>query len=123
MNYIEENNKINQKSRKHNILWFNPPYSESVKTNISNLFLPLINLFRQCINSEQYSTETLLKLAIHVWPTSNQKLVHIKKVLNKLINQNTRPKYLLVKWKLLSKNNPVYSNNNMGEKELPTQKL
>ena len=80
-------------------------------------------MFRQCINSEQYSTETLLKLAIHVWPTSNQKLVHIKKVLNKLINQNTRPKYLLVKWKLLSKNNPVYSNNNMGEKELPTQKL
>ena len=26
-----------------------------------------------------YSTETLLKLAIHVCPTSNQKLVHITK--------------------------------------------
>ena len=31
LNYTEEN-KANQKSRKHNILWFNPPYSKSVKT-------------------------------------------------------------------------------------------
>ena len=43
LNYTEENNKINKKSRKRNILCFNPPYSKSVKTNISKLFLRLIN--------------------------------------------------------------------------------
>ena len=36
LNYTEENNKANQKSRKHNKLWFNPPYSKSVKTWNSN---------------------------------------------------------------------------------------
>ena len=43
LNYTEENNKINKKSRKRNILWFNPPYSKSVKTNTGKLFLRLIN--------------------------------------------------------------------------------
>ena len=43
LNYTEENNKINQKSGRRNILWFNPPYSKSVKTNIGKRFLRLIN--------------------------------------------------------------------------------
>ena len=42
-NFTEENNEINQKSWKCNILWFNPPCSKSVKTNIGKLFLRLIN--------------------------------------------------------------------------------
>ena len=50
-----------------------------------------MNIFHQSINREKYSTETLLKLAIHIWTTSNQKLVHItKKILNKPVNRNTR---------------------------------
>ena len=39
LNYTEENNKINKKSWKRNIFWFNPPYRKSVKTNIGKLFL------------------------------------------------------------------------------------
>ena len=77
LNCTEENNEINQKSWMRNILWFNPPYSKSVKTNIGNVFLQRI--FRQRINTEKYSTETLLKLDFHVCPTSNQKLVYITK--------------------------------------------
>ena len=42
LNYTEENSKINKKSRKCNILWFNPPYSKSVKTNIRKRFLCVI---------------------------------------------------------------------------------
>ena len=38
LNYTEENNEINQKSRKGNTLYFNPLYSKSVKTNIGKLF-------------------------------------------------------------------------------------
>ena len=78
LNYTEENNGINPNSRKRNILWFNPLYSKSVKTNIGKLFLHLINKHvPPTTNTEKYSTETLLKSAIHVCPTS--KLVHITK--------------------------------------------
>ena len=35
-NNTEENKKVNQKPQKHNILWFNPPYSKSVKANVGN---------------------------------------------------------------------------------------
>ena len=37
-----ENNQ-NKKKRKCNIIWFNPPYSKSVKTNIGRIFIKLIS--------------------------------------------------------------------------------
>ena len=33
----------NRRSRKRNIIWFNPPYCKSVKTNVGRLFPKLIN--------------------------------------------------------------------------------
>ena len=33
----------NKKKRKRNIIWFNPPYSKSVKTNIGRIFIKLIS--------------------------------------------------------------------------------
>ena len=33
----------NRKNRKRNIIWFNPPYSKSLKTNISKYFFRLFN--------------------------------------------------------------------------------
>ena len=38
----KENNQ-NKKKRKPNIIWFNPPYSKSVKTNIGRIFIKLIS--------------------------------------------------------------------------------
>ena len=80
LNYTEENNEIKQKSRKRNILWFNPPYSISVKTNIGKLFrclknknFPPIHKYRKIFN------RNTVKKAIHACPASNQKLVHITK--------------------------------------------
>ena len=35
--------KIEQRNRKRNIVWFNPPYSQTVKTNIGKIFFHLIN--------------------------------------------------------------------------------
>ena len=43
LNCTEKNNKIDQKTQKCIILWFNPPYSRSVKTNIDKLYLCLIS--------------------------------------------------------------------------------
>ena len=38
----KENNQ-NKKKRKRNIIWFNLPYSKSVKTNIGRIFVKLIS--------------------------------------------------------------------------------
>ena len=38
----KENNQ-NKKKRKLNIIWFNPPYSKSVKTNAGGMFIKLIS--------------------------------------------------------------------------------
>ena len=38
---MKENRK--KRSRKKNITWFNPPYSQNVKTNVGGTFLKLIN--------------------------------------------------------------------------------
>ena len=38
----KENNQ-NKKKRKRNIIWFNPPYSKSVKINIGRIFIKLIS--------------------------------------------------------------------------------
>ena len=43
LNCTEKNNKIDQKTQKCIILWFNPPYSKSVETNIDKLYLCLIS--------------------------------------------------------------------------------
>ena len=44
MKYEKKNNdKKKKKKRNRNIIWFNPPYSQSVKTNIGAKFLNLID--------------------------------------------------------------------------------
>ena len=35
--------KLNKPPRKRNIIWFNPPYSKNVKTNVAQKFLRLID--------------------------------------------------------------------------------
>ena len=34
-------NNQNKKKRRHNIIWFNPPYSKSVKNNVGRIFIKL----------------------------------------------------------------------------------
>ena len=40
----ERQTKKNKKNRTRNIIWFNPPYSSNVKTNIGNRFLELVDV-------------------------------------------------------------------------------
>ena len=41
LHYVENNNNTNEnkRNRKRNIIWFNPPFSNSIKTNIGKNFL------------------------------------------------------------------------------------
>ena len=97
LNYTEENNEINQESRKRNILWFNPPCSKSVKTNVGKLFLRLIkNISYQRITTEKYRnnrTTTInrntIKISYSCMRNIKSKIsTHNKKILNKPVNQN-----------------------------------
>ena len=36
-------NDKNEKKRKHNVIWYNPPYSANVKTNIRKIFFKILN--------------------------------------------------------------------------------
>ena len=36
-------NKQNSKKRKRKIIWFNPPYSKNIKTNVGKIFKYLVN--------------------------------------------------------------------------------
>lgn len=42
-NPIEEQQNSNKRQRKRNIIWYNPPYSRNVTTNISRTFLNIIS--------------------------------------------------------------------------------
>ena len=41
MTYTKTTN-VNNRNRARNIIWFNPPYSQNVKTNIGKTFLKLV---------------------------------------------------------------------------------
>ena len=56
----EKQKPKNNKNRKRNIIWFNPPFSKNVTTNIGKQFLDLIkNTFHRKTGCTKYSTKTL----------------------------------------------------------------
>ena len=62
---IESNNSERNKTRKRKIIWFNPPYSMNVETNIDKTFLKLVkSIFHAVIVFIRYSTRTPLRLVI-----------------------------------------------------------
>ena len=86
LNYTEENSKINQKSRKRNILWFNPLYSKSVKTNICKIFfLRLINKhFLPMHKYQKIFNRNTIKISYSCMPNIKSKIsAHNTKTLNK----------------------------------------
>ena len=89
LNCTEKNNKIDQKTQKCIILWFNPPYSKSVKTNIDKLYLCLISKpFPPTHKYRKIFNGNTIKINYNACPTSNQKLV----ILNK-IKQTSKPEH------------------------------
>ena len=43
MNYEQHNINNTRRNRNRKVIWFNPPFSDSVKTNIGKIFLQLVN--------------------------------------------------------------------------------
>ena len=42
MSYNNGNSQNARRNRKRKVIWFNPPHSQNVKTNIGNLFIRLV---------------------------------------------------------------------------------
>ena len=55
----KENNQ-NKREKKRNIIWFNPPYSKSVKTNIGRIFIKLIS--KHFLPNHNSKSDTALSL-------------------------------------------------------------
>ena len=79
-NYKEENNEINKKSRKRNMLWFNSLYSKSLKTNNGKLFLHLIDKhFPPTHKSRKTFNRNIVKVSYLCMPNINSKISTHKK--------------------------------------------
>ena len=84
----KKSNLKEKKNRKRNIIWFNPPYSKSVSTNVGKIFLKLINKhfpshhkFRKIFNRNN------VKISYSCMPSMKATINHHnKKVLRKQCN-------------------------------------
>ena len=88
---IHFTNNINiqtNRSRKRNVLWFNPPYNLSVSTNIGKDFLKLLDKhFPPTSNMHQYFNRNTIKISYSCMPNISSIISsHNKKVLGQTIN-------------------------------------
>ena len=109
-----EENTNNKRSRKRNVTWFNPPYSENVSTNIGQTFLKLIDkCFPPGHQLHKLLNRNTLKLSYCCMPNIKQ----IISKQNKTIQRKTEPQEATDKncncrrGKIFPQNNiPSYSN-------------
>ena len=97
-----ENVKNIRKNRKHNITWFNPPYSKSLKINISKYFFRLLNKhFPSGHKHYKILTKTTLKHSYSCMPNLKAKIDgHNKKILETAPPLKTKSYNCLKKRKL-----------------------
>ena len=67
----QTNSNISEKKKRkrtRNVIWFNPPYNENVKTNIGSKFLSLINKHFGSTNLKKYFNRSTVKLSYSCMP-------------------------------------------------------
>ena len=76
-----------QRKRRRKVIWFNPPFSKHVSTNIGNLFLNLVRKnFKKTHPLRTICNRNTLKLSYSCMPNMNN---IIKKHNNAILNRNT----------------------------------
>ena len=89
--YLHRSNNNNKKKRKRNIIWFNPPFSENVATNIGKEFFSLLskhfppnNRYHKIFNKQN------VKLSYSCMPNMGSIIAqHNKQVLDRLSSADT----------------------------------
>ena len=60
--------KSNKRNRNRKVVWFNPPFSETVKTNVGEKFLRLEDKHFQNTNLDKYFNRKTIKLSYSCLP-------------------------------------------------------
>ena len=89
LTYDSPTNNCRSKNRKRNVIWFNPPYSRSVATNVGKTFLNLLekhfpkhHKFRKIFNRNN------VKISYSCMPNLKSKInQHNKKILQKHVDE------------------------------------
>ena len=85
--HSDETKKI--RKRRRNILWYNPPYSENVKTNIGRRFLNLIDKHFGNSYLKRYFNRKTIKISYSCMPNMDSIISSHKK---RLLHENEKPK-------------------------------
>ena len=92
-------NLITKRKRQRNILWFNPPYSKTVKTKIGKFFLQLIKkIFPKEHKFHKIFNRNTLKLSYSCMPNIKSKI----KAHNGVIQRNTPSKAVIASKKKIA---------------------
>ena len=85
-------NLITKRKRQRNILWFNPPYSKTVKTKIGKFFLQLIKKhFPKEHKFHKIFNRNTLKLSYSCMPNIKTKInAHNREILRNTPSKNTK---------------------------------
>ena len=90
LGYETMNKDSNDGKRRRKIIWFNPPYSMSVATNIGKCFLKLVNsvFYKHVLN--KIFNANILKVSYSCMPNISSIIKgHNEKILNKNLKQST----------------------------------
>ena len=85
----------NKRKRTRNIIWFNPPYSENVKTNIGRRFLSLIDKHFGSSDLKKYFNRQTIKVSYSCMPNLESYISEHNKILlkeSKKVDQATSSK-------------------------------
>ena len=94
LEYNEEDTSKHRKSknRKRKILWFNPPFSQTVKTNVGSRFLSLIDKEFKGTKLEKYFNRKTIKVSYSCLPNIEAIISgHNKRLLNTNDNTSNTP--------------------------------
>ena len=94
--YKKENKTVTprKKQRSRSIIWFNPPFSDSVKTNVGGKFLALVDKHFKKSNLHKYFNRSTIKISYSCLPNIGSIIAsNNKNVLqDSAKNENTAPK-------------------------------
>ena len=79
-----QSQQTNARSRRKNVIWFNPPFSQTVKTNVAIQFLSLINKHFKNTPLNKYFNRSTIKVSYCCMPNIKNIIAGHNKILNKV---------------------------------------
>ena len=92
--YENQKQGTNKAKRRRNIIWFNPPYSQTVRTNVGKKFLSLVDKHFKGTNLEKYFNRSTIKISYSCLPNIDAIISgHNKRILQTKEGTNKKEKH------------------------------